>query len=147
MMTSWNGNIFCTTCHMCGEFNGWINNCETRDLRPHRGHYDVTVMALIPLCHFQGSLDALYIASHAWQYDIKLHQSPSDTGASYTNSLPILLSNNIARATVLFMHFLLFIHFVMETYSLSKYKWSHKRNLQMHALWKTFDFLAGLLLI
>ena len=70
MMTSSNGNIFCITGHLCGEFtadlnsphkgqwrgtlmlslicawmNGWVNNPEAGDLRWHRAHYDVTVMA------------------------------------------------------------------------------------------------------
>ena len=68
MMTSWYGNIFCITGHLCGEspvnsphkgqwrgalmftlicarIKGWVNNCEAGDLRHHRGHYDVIVMA------------------------------------------------------------------------------------------------------
>ena len=70
MMTSSNGNIFRVTGHLCGEFtgdqwiprangqwrgalifsltcawiNGWVNTCETGDLRHHNAHYDVTVM-------------------------------------------------------------------------------------------------------
>ena len=70
MMTSSNGNIFCVTGHMCGEFtgprwiphtkpvtrsfdvffdmrlikNGWVNNGEVGDLRRYRTHYDVTIM-------------------------------------------------------------------------------------------------------
>ena len=68
MMTSSNGNIFRVTGPLCGEFtgpgefptqrpvtrsfyvlicvwiNGWVNNREAGDLRPHRGHYDVDVM-------------------------------------------------------------------------------------------------------
>ena len=71
MMTSSNGNIFRVTVPLCGEFTGhrwipltkasdaelwcflwsghWINICvnnrETDDLRRHRAHYDVIVMA------------------------------------------------------------------------------------------------------
>ena len=74
MMTSWNGNIFRVTGHLCGEFtshrciphtkasiaelwcfficawlNGWVNSGEAGDLRRHRAHYGVTVMnALLP---------------------------------------------------------------------------------------------------
>ena len=67
MMTSWNGNIFRVTGHLCGEFTGlrwiprtkasdvmfslicvWINglvsNREAGDLRRYRAHYDVIVM-------------------------------------------------------------------------------------------------------
>ena len=70
MMTSSNGNIFCVTGHLCGEFtgprwiphtkasdaelwcftlicarmNGWVNNREAGDLRRYRTHYDVIVM-------------------------------------------------------------------------------------------------------
>ena len=70
MMTSSNGNIFCLTGHLCGEFTGhrwiprtqtsdaelscffficarindWVNSCEVGDLRRHRAPYDVTVM-------------------------------------------------------------------------------------------------------
>ena len=66
MMMSSNGNIFCITGPLCGEFtgpgdkgqcrgalmfsliciwiNGWVNNCEAGDLRHHHGHYDVIIM-------------------------------------------------------------------------------------------------------
>ena len=57
MMTSWNGNIFRVTGHLCGEFtgalmfsliciwiNGWVNNREAGDLRRYRAHYDAIVM-------------------------------------------------------------------------------------------------------
>ena len=69
MMTSSNANIFRVTGHLCGEFtgdrwipltkasdaelcflwsaswiNGWVNNCESGDLRRHHAHYDVIVM-------------------------------------------------------------------------------------------------------
>ena len=70
MMTSSNGNIFCVTSLLCGEFtgpqwiprskasdaelwcflwsapwiNGWVNNRDVGDLRRHRAHYDVIVM-------------------------------------------------------------------------------------------------------
>ena len=33
---------------ICAWINGWVNNHETGDLRCHRGHCDVTVMALLP---------------------------------------------------------------------------------------------------
>ena len=72
MMTSSDGNIFCVTGHLCGEFTGdrwtprtkasdaglwyfllicaWINIWviigEAGDLRRHRAHYDVTVMKI-----------------------------------------------------------------------------------------------------
>ena len=70
MMTSSNGNIFCVTGHLCGEFTGhrwithtkasdaelwcflwsvpwindWVNNCEAGDMKSHHAHYDVIVM-------------------------------------------------------------------------------------------------------
>ena len=69
MMTSWNGNIFRVTGHLCGEFtspwwiprtkasawsfdiflicvwiNDWVNNCEAGDLKSYCTHYDVIVM-------------------------------------------------------------------------------------------------------
>ena len=31
---------------ICARINNWVNNCETGDLRRHRGHYDVIVMKL-----------------------------------------------------------------------------------------------------
>ena len=69
-MTSSNGNIFCVTGLLCGEFTGpqwiprseasdadlwcflwsapwissWVNNRDAGGLRRHRGHYDVIVM-------------------------------------------------------------------------------------------------------
>ena len=69
-MTSSNGNIFCVTGHLCGEFtgpqwipqhkgqwrgaltfslicvwiNGWVNNVEAGDLIRYRAHHYVTVM-------------------------------------------------------------------------------------------------------
>ena len=75
MMTSWNGNIFRDTGHLCGEFtgppvtphkgqwraalmfslicvwiNGWVNNREAGDLRRHCAHYDVIVMQIYWYC-------------------------------------------------------------------------------------------------
>ena len=67
MITSSNGNIFRVTGPLCREFtgswwtphqwcralmfslicarmNGWVNNCEAGDLRPHHAHYAVVVM-------------------------------------------------------------------------------------------------------
>ena len=69
MMTSWNGNIFRVTGHLCGEFTGpgespaqrpvtqnflfslicawikgWVNNRKAGDLRRYRVHYDVIIM-------------------------------------------------------------------------------------------------------
>ena len=68
MMTSWNGNIFRVTGHLCGKFtpvnsphkgqwrgalmfslicvwiNGWVNKREAGDVRRHRAQYDVIVM-------------------------------------------------------------------------------------------------------
>ena len=69
MMMSSNGNIFCITVPLCGEFtghgefphkgqwpralmfslicawiNGWANNCEAGDWRRCHAHYDVIVM-------------------------------------------------------------------------------------------------------
>ena len=71
MMTSSNGNTFCVTGYLCGEFtgprwiphtkasdvelwcflmicvwiNGWVNNRKAGDLRHYRVHFDVTVMS------------------------------------------------------------------------------------------------------
>ena len=72
MMTSSNGNIFCVTGHLCGEFTGprwiprkrpvtrsfnvsltcvwisdWVNNRETGDLRRHRANFVFIVMNYI----------------------------------------------------------------------------------------------------
>ena len=33
---------------ICVWINGWVNNGESGDLRRHRAHYDVIVMAIIP---------------------------------------------------------------------------------------------------
>ena len=70
-----NGNIFCVTGPLCGQFtghrwipltnvseteflmfslictwlNGWVKSRESGDLRHHRAHYDVTVMKLTQL--------------------------------------------------------------------------------------------------
>ena len=32
---------------ICARINSWVNNRETGDLRPHRAHYDVTVMNVL----------------------------------------------------------------------------------------------------
>ena len=70
MMTSWKGNIFRVTGHLCGEFTGdqWrgalmfslicvgVNNRKARDLGRHLAHYNVSVM----LCSLSiGRLDWL----------------------------------------------------------------------------------------
>ena len=72
MMTSSNGNIFRVTGPLCGKFTGpgefptqrpvtrsfdvfficvwiksWVNNREAGDLRRHRGHYGINVMAKV----------------------------------------------------------------------------------------------------
>ena len=77
MMTSLNGNIFRVTGPLCGEFtvpvefpaqgqwrgalmcslicawiNDWVNNREAGDLRHHRGHYDVNVMIIENIIHY-----------------------------------------------------------------------------------------------
>ena len=50
MMTSSNGNIFCITGHLCGEFTGpclnkqLVNNREAGDLRCYWAHHDVILM-------------------------------------------------------------------------------------------------------
>ena len=66
MMTSWNGNIYRVTGHLCGEFteiptksqwpgafifslicvliNSWVKNREGGNLRGYRAHYDVSIM-------------------------------------------------------------------------------------------------------
>ena len=44
---------------ICVWINGWVNNREAGDLRPHRVHYDVTVMAnhhFDPTCAYQINL-------------------------------------------------------------------------------------------
>ena len=38
----WRGALMFTL--SCVRINGWVNNCETGDLRRNRGHYDVIVM-------------------------------------------------------------------------------------------------------
>ena len=70
-MTSSNGNIFCVTRHLCGEFtgdrwnprqwrgalmfhliwiNGWVNRGDAGDLRRHRAHYDVISFPSYAFC-------------------------------------------------------------------------------------------------
>ena len=91
-MTSSNGNIFCVTGPLCGEFtchrwipltkgcvgvwvssliyawiNGWVNNREAGDLRRHRAHYDVTVMCSSVFTRFffyQGLIRSCLHGSH-----------------------------------------------------------------------------------
>ena len=36
---------------ICAWTNCWVNNCDARDLRRHRAHYDFTVMILFLLAH------------------------------------------------------------------------------------------------
>ena len=84
MMTSSNGNVFCVTGHLCGEFtghrwipctkasdvdvelwcflwsawiNGWVNKHEAADLRRHHAHYDIIVM----FCYFSTTFSPLFI--------------------------------------------------------------------------------------
>ena len=38
----WRGALMFSV--ICVWVNDWVNNCEAGDLRPHRGHHDVTVM-------------------------------------------------------------------------------------------------------
>ena len=37
---------------ICAWINGWVNNCETGNLRRHCAHYDVTVMYIKMFCNF-----------------------------------------------------------------------------------------------
>ena len=51
---------------ICAWINGWVNNDEAGDLRRHRAHYDINVMALRPLnhCpHTQSAARTLYVPS------------------------------------------------------------------------------------
>ena len=41
----WRGALMFTL--ICVRINGWVNNCETGDLRRNRGHYDVIVMTFL----------------------------------------------------------------------------------------------------
>ena len=69
MMTSSNANIFRVTGPLwhgpfvfsliCARTNGWVNTMEAGDLRGHRPHYDVTVMA-----ELNGSSEWLW--THYW---------------------------------------------------------------------------------
>ena len=96
MMTSSNGNIFCVTGHLCGEFtshrwiphtkasvselwffslicawiNGWVNNGEAGDLRRHRAQYDCHCNDTPPLCSPR---------PHTQQYWYVLHTVIIDT--------------------------------------------------------------------
>ena len=85
MMTSSNGNIFRVTGPLCGEFtghrwiplrkagdaelwyflwHGWVNSRDTRDLRHHRAHYDVTVMLrFVTLCLLMVNLPKSFTVS------------------------------------------------------------------------------------
>ena len=41
----WRGTLWFS--FICALINGWVNNCDTGDLRRHRAHYDTTVMITI----------------------------------------------------------------------------------------------------
>ena len=40
----WRGALMFSV--ICAWTNGWVNNRDAGDLRPHRAHYDVTVMSM-----------------------------------------------------------------------------------------------------
>ena len=57
--------------------NGWVNNCEPVDLRPHRAHYDVTVMKKIIFivtpktevnCNWSMDIESRFLISHSDVY-------------------------------------------------------------------------------
>ena len=89
MKTSWNGNIFRVTGHLCGQFTGprwiprtkasdaelwcflwmnsWVNNREAGDLRRHHTHYDGIVMGVgkpLLLVGFRLNIKTKYRDSH-----------------------------------------------------------------------------------
>ena len=101
MTSSNNGNIFRVTGPLCGEFtghrwisltkpsdaelwcflwsapwiNGWVNNGEAGDLRPHRAHYDVTVMHVLFLLWKTTSLDRPHIRGRYIPFSLILQSS------------------------------------------------------------------------
>ena len=42
--SQWRGTLMFSL--ICAQINAWVNNREAGDLRRHRGHYDVNVMAI-----------------------------------------------------------------------------------------------------
>ena len=109
MMTSSNGNIFCVTGHLCGEFpatgafpaqrlewrgalmfslicvwiNGWENNRKAGDLRRYRAHYDVIVMMTM----VEQTSDV--------EHTEELNTGLDTNGCPLGNSKFILLSDNL----------------------------------------------------
>ena len=49
-LTKWQGGLMFSL--ICAWANGWANNQDASDLRPHRNHYDVTVMIWIFVCRW-----------------------------------------------------------------------------------------------
>ena len=124
-MTSSNGDIFCVTDHLCGEFtgprwiphtkasdaelslicvwiNGWVNNREAGDLRRHRAHYDVTVIRdfIHIACYFRHLLLFLPTSLHLQMF-LVIHtgQTHNQTHASLLDIQVIHTSagNDIGR--------------------------------------------------
>ena len=47
----WHGALMFSL--ICARINGWVNNGEAGDLRPHQAHYDVTVMPMLEQKYFK----------------------------------------------------------------------------------------------
>ena len=68
----WRGALMFSLICVC--INGWVNNREAGDLRRHRAHYDVIVMALVILFCCSLALTEAYSDTH---YDVTvMNKSP-----------------------------------------------------------------------
>ena len=101
MVTSWNGNIFCVSGPLCGEFTGdphkgqwrgalmfsliharinsWVNNREAGDLRRHRTHYDVIVMDTDDSSAWHSDVLTWKRYPHCRHFVERIHRSSIDT--------------------------------------------------------------------
>ena len=117
MMTSSNGNIFCVTGPLWGEFtghrwfprrkasdaelwyflwsapwiNGWVYNHEAGDLRRHRFHYDVIVM--MTSCPFYPSTGC-WTSTGVNNQVSRMKNSSAPSYSPWTCTLPEISVNN-----------------------------------------------------
>ena len=78
----WRGALMFSLICVC--INGWVNNGEPGDLRPYRGHYDVTVMngPLVLMC---SSVLIWFITNTIWSYCAELTQTDNYHNNSRNN--------------------------------------------------------------
>ena len=121
MITSSNGNIFCVTGHLCGEFNGhmivnspqtgqwrgtlifhlicawingWVNNGEAGDLRRHRAHYDITVRMIANAWLVWGCCPQIRSSWHVLSYKTWLDTRPVLCQVKFRSSTAWMLHND-----------------------------------------------------